>query len=371
MTKLTKLAAFVAGAFAVSSSLPTVAAELIQTPDRTVLRSLTDWEQAGGLQVFRGGIWQTQPVRDRVVNVDLGDADFCSDARYKVMKTGQSAADEISLDHLCDGGRLTSFDFLFISDTQENHDANAQTAAHIVSMIDENPGLRFIVTGGDIVHQGSETEWKAYRDVAQTYTARLPIVPVIGNHEYKGDQGLALFEKVYATAETVRGYYMISHRVANLIVLNSNTTEMTKADRKAQDAWMKAAVQQTKADGKKAIVTFHHAPYTSGFGVLYMPTNPHYIRSHWVPVFEEFGVDLVLVGHEHLFERIVRNGVTWLVAGPAAGKFSPRRPNAPQGSLLVLPNKRTVTKVSVTKAGIELITVEPGSGDVLDRATIE
>src|SRR5690606_413668 len=118
-------------------------------------------------------------------------------------------------------------------------------------------------------------------------------------------------------------------------------------------------------------VTFHHAPYTSGFGVLYMPTNPHYIRTHWVPVFEELGVDLVLVGHEHLFERIIRNGVTYLVAGPAAGKFSPRRPNAPQGSVIVLARKRTVTKVSATPMGIELLTFETGSGDVLDRATIE
>ena len=38
-----------------------------------------------------------------------------------------------------------------------------------------------------------------------------------------------------------------------------------------------------------------------------------------MPLFEGLGVQLVLSGHTHLYERSVKDGVNYLVGGPAGG----------------------------------------------------
>jgi len=47
------------------------------------------------------------------------------------------------------------------------------------------------------------------------------------------------------------------------------------------------------------------------------------VQRRWVPLFEEYGVQLVLSGHDHNYQRFAcRNGVTYVVhGGGAAGLY--------------------------------------------------
>jgi hypothetical protein len=51
------------------------------------------------------------------------------------------------------------------------------------------------------------------------------------------------------------------------------------------------------------------------------------VVSRWVPLFEQYGVQLVLSGHDHNYQRFApRNGVTYVVhGGGGAGLYSLRR----------------------------------------------
>jgi hypothetical protein len=47
------------------------------------------------------------------------------------------------------------------------------------------------------------------------------------------------------------------------------------------------------------IVFFHRPPYASGEGYGDQPD----IITEWVPIFDRYGVDLVLASHEHFYQR--------------------------------------------------------------------
>src|SRR5262249_3575199 len=60
------------------------------------------------------------------------------------------------------------------------------------------------------------------------------------------------------------------------------------------------------------VVYFHHAPYSSG---------PHgsTLAMRWP--FKAWGADLVLSGHDHIYERVVVDGLTYLVDGLGGAPF--------------------------------------------------
>lgn len=62
------------------------------------------------------------------------------------------------------------------------------------------------------------------------------------------------------------------------------------------------------------IVIFHHPPYSGGWHGSDMN-----VREAFVPLFEQYGVQLVLTGHDHDYQRSrAINGVTYVVSGGAA-----------------------------------------------------
>ena len=62
------------------------------------------------------------------------------------------------------------------------------------------------------------------------------------------------------------------------------------------------------------IVIQHHPPLSAGYHGSHGPSN-----RYLVPLYERFGVDLVLAGHDHDYQRSTpQNGVTYVVSGGAA-----------------------------------------------------
>lgn len=81
-------------------------------------------------------------------------------------------------------------------------------------------------------------------------------------------------------------------------------------------------------DRKWVFVYFHEGPWTNYWGADYfipVSTGGDYFqydgnvmaREHLVPLFEQYGVDMVLCGHSHLYERGEKNGVVYVTSGSA------------------------------------------------------
>ena len=79
-----------------------------------------------------------------------------------------------------------------------------------------------------------------------------------------------------------------------------------------QRAWLERTLRGSDARWK--VVAMHHPPYSAGY-----QGSHHSAREAFVPLFERHGVQLVLSGHDHDYQRSkVLDGVTYIVSGAAS-----------------------------------------------------
>ncbi|HEY7501388.1 MAG TPA: metallophosphoesterase [Vicinamibacterales bacterium] len=82
---------------------------------------------------------------------------------------------------------------------------------------------------------------------------------------------------------------------------------------KAQLAWVEKELSTSDSDWK--ICFFHHPLYSSGE----KHGSDEVLRQQLEPLFVKYGVDLVLTGHEHFYERLKpQNGIHYIIAGSSA-----------------------------------------------------
>ena len=108
-------------------------------------------------------------------------------------------------------------------------------------------------------------------------------------------------------------YYVRRVEEVELIVLDS--TAISAAQTRVAEADARGT------HGFRRIVVLHHPPYTCG-GHL----GSAAVRRAWVPLFERYGVRLVLSGHDHNYQRFARDGVTYVVHGGGGAGLYPLRP---------------------------------------------
>jgi 3',5'-cyclic AMP phosphodiesterase CpdA len=131
---------------------------------------------------------------------------------------------------------------------------------------------------------------------------------VLGNHDYETGRGRYELK----TLGMPGAYYTrkLGDGEAQLFFLDSNVVSAT------QTAWLEQQLSESTATWKIAV--FHHPPYTCGGHAGNLD-----VAAKWVPLFEDYGVQLVLSGHDHNYQRFAaRNGVTYVVdGGGAAGLY--------------------------------------------------
>jgi 3',5'-cyclic AMP phosphodiesterase CpdA len=89
-------------------------------------------------------------------------------------------------------------------------------------------------------------------------------------------------------------YYSFNHGKVHFIALDSNNVSS------AQTAWLRSDLTAARANNDQWIFAFfHHPGYNSGTH----HGREQSVYQNWCPVFEEFEVDAVFQGHEHIYER--------------------------------------------------------------------
>lgn len=189
--------------------------------------------------------------------------------------------------------------------------------------------------------------------------------PATGNHEYDIG-GIANYLGAFTLPGTDvlsmapsgnERYYDVRNGPVQFFVIDSQGALDSASDTAAQRAWLQAGLASSTAAWK--IVVFHHPPYSS--------STQHGSTPAMAWPFATWGADLVLNGHDHTYERIERDGISFMVDGlggaprytfgtPVTG--STARFNAEFGALRLRIDRTTLTS--------ELVTV---SGTVYDRST--
>lgn len=195
------------------------------------------------------------------------------------------------------------FNFVVFGDSGAGSPAQSSLAS-LMERLDFSFGL---ITGDVIYEGGDEAEFDPHYFIPyKNLIHRLPIFPVVGNHDLLADNGVTFQSHFFHPHG--RLYYDFFWGNTHFIALDSTYTSFHSPDPK-QLAWLEQTLAASTAPWK--IVYFHHPPYSSGiYG------NDAHALQDFVPFFEKYGVDVVLNGHAHSYERTHPiNGITYIVTG--------------------------------------------------------
>jgi predicted phosphodiesterase len=174
-----------------------------------------------------------------------------------------------------------------------------------------NPA-NMLVTLGDNDYTESPARFRENwrRSFGWARRSGLRVAGVLGNHDY----GVARGRYQFRTLGMPGPYYTRRLGDAQLFFLDSNLV----TDR--QTAWLEQQLAESTSTWKIAV--FHHPPYTCGGH-----SGHRTVERRWVPLFESNGVQVVLSGHDHNYQRFARrNGVTYVVHGGGGAGLYPLRP---------------------------------------------
>jgi hypothetical protein len=161
-----------------------------------------------------------------------------------------------------------------------------------------------IVHTGDIAYDSGaigEFEDNVFSIYAPLFQ-HLPFFPSAGNHEYHSSDA-APFRAVFSLPGTNEKWYSYDWGRVHFVALD------TESDYATQARWLDADLGATALPWK--IVYFHKPPFSSGGH-----GSDVSLRAALAPVLEQRGVQLVLSGHDHDYERVApARGVRYVVTG--------------------------------------------------------
>lgn len=193
--------------------------------------------------------------------------------------------------------------------------------------------------------------------------------PSLGNHDVSTSSGQPYLN--YFTLPGNERYYDFVRGPVHFFAINSTSSETSgRSSSSSQALWLKDRLAQSTAPWK--IVYFHHPPYSSG---------KHGSTAIMQWPFKEWGATAVLSGHDHDYERIIRDGFPYMVNGlggksrysfNSAVSGSVVRYNANYGAQLVEANDTTLIFKFITRAGtvIDTYTLSAAPDDSVSKAFV-
>lgn len=168
-----------------------------------------------------------------------------------------------------------------------------------------------ILHTGDIAYYSGTTEEYIAKHFTpyQPLLAEVPFYGSIGNHDYTTEEAgpyKTVFELPQGNSDS-EDYYSFNYDDVHIVSLNGNIDYSVDS---AQYKWLESDLAAAQSQDW-TIVFFHQPPYSSGSHGSTLD-----MADTIVPLFEEHGVDLVLNGHDHDYERNAKvNGVRYIVTG--------------------------------------------------------
>ncbi len=221
--------------------------------------------------------------------------------------------------------RAPDYTFGFISDTQQFKDRH-EAIAKVIAYHHSIDPLQFLINGGDVVQNGQndEQEWIEYFIGGKAYLMDVPQIAVIGNHDYRGhkkENALPAFFQKYMRWEgsPTNGNLFFEMPGFQLVVWNSNISDLTNKEEDEMWPWLEEKMKAAQRSNTPLIFVTHFPVFSSSMN-RFTSLAVIKLRNKLVPLVEKYGVRLVLSGHTHMYERSFKDGVNYLVAGPAGGR---------------------------------------------------
>src|SRR5438270_4987083 len=197
------------------------------------------------------------------------------------------------------------FRFAAYGDTRDNHDIHREIVKEVTGF---QPAL--VLQTGDLVHHADAAdEWRIFDQIIGAMRRQMPYYPARGTH----DVGTSGFYEQRVTSPVASGnrlYYSFEKENLHFVAID---TQQAVGPKSEQGRWLEDDLAQARAAGRLIVPFFHKATFSIG---------PHAVESDVMalrPVlhalFRRHGVRLAFEGHDHIYYRTVRDGITSVVTG--------------------------------------------------------
>lgn len=185
-----------------------------------------------------------------------------------------------------------------IGDFGDGSTAERRVADVMNSIASDESVAALVTTGDNLYTDDLEAAWTG--PFGWIGDAGIPVYAAWGNHDLQSSSR----KSAVTTALAPPGrWYSVAIGQAKLIVLDANDP----SNREQLD-WLEAELHG-KADGP-VLVSFHQPAFSCG-----SHGSTAAVDKYWVPLFARAGVDLVLNGHDHNYQRFEVDGVVYVVTG--------------------------------------------------------
>lgn len=203
-----------------------------------------------------------------------------------------------------DGG--SDFSAMYVTDVhitqndEENENSLSDTSYRFNETFEDalskNSDISLILSAGDQATDGLESEYRAM--TASTLFKSVSIATAMGNHDRKGIAYKSFKnypnEDTEATIHSYNGtdYWFVKGDVLFLIMDSNSGNGAAHAD------FVERAVE-ANPDVKWKVMMGHHDLYSGR--IPHRESECKLLRMIWGPIADEFGIDLVLLGHSHYY----------------------------------------------------------------------
>lgn len=167
----------------------------------------------------------------------------------------------------------------------------------------------WITTGDNAYPSGSNAQFQAgfflpYQNLLRT----VPVWPAYGNHDARRWVFFQIFSfpqqaEAGGLTSGTEQYYSFDYGPVHVVMLDSQSSDLDPDSPMLR--WLQRDLQATTRPWKIAVM--HHPPYTKGSHDSDNPRDSggrmRDIRQNLLPILEQAGVQLVLSGHSHMYER--------------------------------------------------------------------
>jgi len=275
-----------------------------------------------------------------------------------------------------------AFRFLVYGDNRTDDAAHAAVVRAMVSSASS-----FLVNTGDMVENGgSASQWQTFFDIEAPLTRERPIFSCVGNHELVDGAG-AEFVRYFGPAElpkavvapvpTITGVPLHDAGAAPLSLDQLSGTfrwsnarffminGMVSYTSGVTRAWLEKVLVESDAEPGLVwrVVVVHHGLQSSGphgkNKLLQDADVAQLLRSH--------KIDLVISGHDHIYERGFADGLPYLVSG--GGGAPVYRVKKAEPTSRRYESVRHFVEASVSSVAIQFVATRP-DGSTIERCAL-
>ena len=186
------------------------------------------------------------------------------------------------------------------NDTEGENDELRRTAGIFNEVTDEafenHDDISIILSTGDQASEGLQCEYKAFSSVPAV--KKVPVATTIGNHDRKGVAYKTFGNKPNEQTDAmvssyIGGNYWFTKGDVLFLVMDSNNASGMDHRR-----FVKEAIK-ANPEAKWKVMMAHHDLFSGR--IPHRESENMLLRLLWTPICDEFGIDLVLLGHSHYY----------------------------------------------------------------------